>query len=291
MARVHTFKDQRSLVYRASMKLPLDGRLNPLSNRAVPPFRWLRRLAPDRFDLVLIPGQALHGLFDGIGALREGNHEVIGFPRLDPVIRGEIDRVEVLRGLDMDPDLKTVMYAPTWHGKHDFDMNSMSSMAGHIVDSVGEGTNLIVRPHPRTSLLNEAPEAMERLRERHSETANIRLVEDPAADTVRLMAAADLMISDYSSVGMEFLALDRPVVFIDHLGEAYSDTALTEIYVREAGETVTEGRELGPAVRHGLGFPGEKSATRRRLAKHLFGQLDGQASERGAAAIMALLDR
>jgi len=66
MARVHTFKDQRSLVYRASMMLPLDGRLNPLSNRAVAPFRWLRRLAPDRFDLILVPGRALYDLSAGI---------------------------------------------------------------------------------------------------------------------------------------------------------------------------------------------------------------------------------
>jgi len=183
------------------------------------------------------------------------------------------------------------MYAPTWHGKHAFDMNSMSSMTAHIVDAVGELTNLIVRPHPRTSLLNEAPVAMTLLQERHSDTTNIRLVEDPAADTVRLMVAADLMISDYSSVGMEFLTLDRPVVFIDHLGEAYSDPSLTEIYVREAGETVRDGSALGRAIEHGLGFSEEKSATRKRLAKHLFGPMDGQASERGAAAITALLDR
>ena len=129
------------------------------------------------------------------------------------------------------------------------------------------------------------------LRERHSDTTNIRLVEDPAADTVRLMAAADLMISDYSSVGMEFLTLDRPVVFIDHLGGAYSDPSLTEIYVREAGKTVRDGSELRRVIKHGLGSPGEDSAKRRKLAKHLFGPMDGRASERGAAAIMALLDR
>ena len=85
VARVYTFKDQRSLLYKASNLLSIDSIFNPLSNNAVTPFKWFRNLIKDRFDLLLLPGQVLYDLFCDINAIKKGNNKIIGFPRHDPI--------------------------------------------------------------------------------------------------------------------------------------------------------------------------------------------------------------
>jgi hypothetical protein len=289
IARPYTFKDQGSMLYRVSSKLPKSSKVNPLTTQAIAPFKWFRKLMGNRFDLILLPGQALHDLFKSVGILTKGNNEIIGFPRLDPVFNEEIDRKVVLKNLGLSDSKKTILYAPTWHGKLDVNMNSMQQMGKAIMNSVKNEYNLIVRPHPRTLINNESPEVIELLQEKTISTDNIRLVDDPFADTIKLMAAADLMISDYSSVGIEFLAFDRPVIYADHLGEEYFDKSLAEIYVREAGFVVREAKNFRQTILKALANPDDKSKLRKKYAKYFFGPTDGKAAERGAEAIQNLL--
>ena len=291
IARPYTFKDQRTFLYRASMALPKDAFYNPLSPAAVAPFKWLRRLMRNRFDLLLLPGKALYDLYRGAGAIRRDNYRIIGFPRFDPIFSGELDKSGIIESLGLDPDRKTVLYAPTWHGKHEFDMNSMSTMGNAIIDATIERYNLIVRPHPRTIVLGEAGNVISRLRKLSEERDNVILVDDPFYDTVELMAIADLMISDYSSVGIEFLALDKPIVFADPLGDRYNDNSLAEIYIRDAGYIIIPGDNIVGTIAHALSHPEEKSAIRRRYADYFFSHRDGKAGERGASAIMELLEK
>jgi CDP-glycerol glycerophosphotransferase (TagB/SpsB family) len=136
---------------------------------------------------------------------------------------------------------------------------------------------------------NEAPEVISILNNKSKNTNNIRLVNDPFTDTIELMAAADIMISDYSSVGIEFLALDKPVIFADHLGNVYSDPSLAEIYVRDAGYIVRDKTKFGQTINSALRNPDEKKELRKKYAKHFFGPMDGKAARRGANAIMSLI--
>jgi CDP-glycerol glycerophosphotransferase (TagB/SpsB family) len=289
VARVHTFKDQRSRLYKASNLFSMNSIINPLSNNAVRPFRWFRGLIKDRFDLLLLPGQVLYDLFRSIGVIKKGNNRIIGFPRHDQILRGEIDKIKVLKDLGLNPSRKTVLYAPTWHGKLEFNMNSMETMGLAVVNAVMDDINLIVRPHPRSITMNEAPNVMEILRERSATSDNIRLVDDPFFDTVKLLAAADMGVTDYSTIGVEFFAFDKPVIFLDHLGDLYSDQKLMEIYTRDAGYIVSDPKYIRKMILLALKNPGEKKNIRKKYTSYFFGPRDGRAGERGAEAIKNLL--
>jgi CDP-glycerol glycerophosphotransferase (TagB/SpsB family) len=97
------------------------------------------------------------------------------------------------------------------------------------------------------------------------------------------------MISDYSSVGIEFLTLDKPIIFADHLGQRYSDPELAEIYIREAGYVVSDGKKFRKTILHALKNPDEKKKIRNKYATYFLGPMDGHAAERGAKAITNLL--
>jgi CDP-glycerol glycerophosphotransferase (TagB/SpsB family) len=289
VARVYTFKDQRSRLFRACNILSMDSIFNPLSNNAVRPFKWFRGLMKDRFDLILLPGRVLYDLFCSINVIKKGNHEIIGFPRHDPIIRGEIKNAEIMKNLGLNTSNKTILYAPTWHGKLEFNMNSMDTMGKAVLNAVGDDINLIIRPHPRAITLNEVPEFMESLRELSRTNKNIAIVDDPFYDTVELLAVANMGITDYSTIGVEFFALDKPVVFLDHLGNLYSDPKLMEIYTRDAGYCVGNPKDIRKTILHALKNPAEKKNLRKKYASYFFGPRDGHASERGAEAILELL--
>ena len=291
LARVYTFKDQRSFLYRASAVLSMNSIFNPISTRAIIPFKLFRQLVKDRFDLILLPGPALYDLFKGINVLKKGNNKIIGYPRLDPILRSEIDKVKIMKDLKLNPEKKTVLYAPTWHGKLEFNMNSMDVMGADVIQAVKDDINLIVHPHPRSITLNEATKVMEILKKKSMNSNNIRLVDDPFFDNMELMAVADILITDFSSVGIEFFAFDKPVIYLDHIGEAYSDNKLSEIYVRDAGSIVREPKKIRKVLLHTIKNPDEKKNARKKYATYFFGSMDGKAAKRGAAAILDILNK
>jgi hypothetical protein len=99
-----------------------------------------------------------------------------------------------------------------------------------------------------------------------------RTVLAPAADISPYLVAADLMITDHSSAGFEFLLQDRPLVRI-HRPELISLANIHPDYVAllaSASHSVLTAGEAIEAVERGLAEPAARSATRRAVAKELF---------------------
>jgi hypothetical protein len=94
----------------------------------------------------------------------------------------------------------------------------------------------------------------------------------PGHDISPYLVAADLMITDHSSAGFEFLLRDRPVVRIHRpqlieLAKIHADYVSLLASVSDSVDTLQE--VLG-AVERGLSEPGRRSADRRRVATELF---------------------
>jgi hypothetical protein len=106
------------------------------------------------------------------------------------------------------------------------------------------------------------------------------------------MAAADLLVSDVSSVLVEFMALDRPVIAVNNPGqqeyEGYVPTDI-EYQVRDACLQVRTMDELKAAVQRAFAAPGELSEKRRRYADSLCYGRDGKSGQRAAEAVVQLL--
>ncbi|GIM63605.1 glycosyl transferase [Planomonospora venezuelensis] len=125
---------------------------------------------------------------------------------------------------------RTVMYAPTWEGDADYnDYTSVDSLGESIVRAIlaVPDVRLVYKPHPKvtTSLTPAIAEA---------HLAIMRLIDeagrlDPTAghtqvltgDILAVMPGCDAMVTDVSSVGLDWLYLhtDKPILLTDPHGD------------------------------------------------------------------------
>ncbi|WP_309131506.1 CDP-glycerol glycerophosphotransferase family protein [Brevibacterium sp.] len=119
---------------------------------------------------------------------------------------------------------RTVMYAPTWEGENDANNYTSVDLFGvSIVEALLDlpDTRIVYKPHPRveTSEHLEIVEADARIREL-IEAANVNGAEHIVSmqgDILPMFADVDLMITDVSSVGLDFLYLrpEAPIILTD----------------------------------------------------------------------------
>jgi hypothetical protein len=91
-------------------------------------------------------------------------------------------------------------------------------------------------------------------------------------DAAPYLFVSDLVITDHSSVGFEFMLLDRPLIVIDcpeliHKACVSPDKV---IRLRRAADVITDPRALDAAVTRALATPGRRSQERRTTAAELF---------------------
>lgn len=142
----------------------------------------------------------------------------VGRPQLD------IDRPPELES----SSVRTIMYAPTWEGENETNNYTSVDLYGpQIVEAVLRlpDTRLIYKPHPRVgSSTNPAiAEANTRILDL-IDGANESIADDSKqhqvltqGDILAMFDAVDLLITDISSVGLDFLYLqsDKPLALTD----------------------------------------------------------------------------
>src|SRR5690606_4237870 len=94
------------------------------------------------YDLLLLPGKRERDKFAAMGVLDRVRHALIGHPKADRVLRGELTKAKARALYDL-PDRPTVLYAPT-HGA----LSSFFAWGLEICRAVPPDCNLIVKPHP-----------------------------------------------------------------------------------------------------------------------------------------------
>ena len=119
------------------------------------------------------------------------------------------------------------------------------------------------------------------------EGGDFRLVRD--RDIIPYLAASDLLVTDISSVAVEYTLLDRPIVFMDipSLMKKVRKRAPAldlETYGRKIGRVVGDVADLEGVVRDAFAHPEKKSALRRRMARHVF-HAPGRASVNVAGVV------
>jgi CDP-glycerol glycerophosphotransferase (TagB/SpsB family) len=99
------------------------------------------------------------------------------------------------------------------------------------------------------------------------------------------------MVTDHSSVGFEFLVLDRPLIVFDApgLAEAARINPDKIALLRSAATVVHDVQTLAHVVPSELRNAGRLSAARQRVAREMFHE-PGLATERALALVRELLD-
>ena len=142
---------------------------------------------------------------------------ITGYPQMDALFQDTARPT----GLDLPPGNKTVLYAPTWTPGLSSGALMLERTAARIRGK-RDDVSIIIKPHPVTS--GHHPEWLAAWRDAAASERHVWLIDDPAADVVPYLQAADVLISDASSVVFQYLALDRPIVLItnpDHERSPY----------------------------------------------------------------------
>jgi CDP-Glycerol:Poly(glycerophosphate) glycerophosphotransferase len=224
------------------------------------------------------------------GAIDEGSEAacLIGMPKLDCLVDGSLKRDELLLAMGVDPLRRTVLYAPTW-SPH----SSVVSMGEELVRRLGEaGYAVIVKLHDRSRDLEYVNSGgvdwgarLEPLLQQFNG------VLASGNNSSKYLPAADIMITDHSSVGFEYLLLDRPLIRI-HVPELIANTDIEPKYVEmlaSASTSVNDVDEAVAAVERGFVEPGENSAQRIAIANKMFYK-PGSATDRAVKEIYELLE-
>ena len=248
------------------------------------------RIAPvvATFDRLMFPNRdrlrsyARAGLVDADSA----RAALIGYPKVDCLVDGSLDRRMVLQGLGLDPSARTVLYAPTWSP------DSSLNLAGEaIIASLARlGGNVIVKLHDRSyDRTDRASGGIDwRMRiERICRDFGVHVAQ--GYDASPYLFAADALVTDHSSVGFEFMLLDRPIVVV-HCPRLLTSATVnpSKVAALWSAADVVDAVDTAAAVRRALSEPHRHSRRRRELADDMFYGA-GRASTRAADCIYSLL--
>jgi hypothetical protein len=228
--------------------------------------------------------------FISAGAIDPGSPAIrlVGMPKVDCLVDGSLRRDELLLEYGLDPARPSVLYAPTWSPE-----SSLNAFGPELLRRLASlPVNVIVKLHDRS-------------RDRGHRYSGGRdwmaaLANDPARSNVRLMsghdicpylAAADVMITDHSSAGFEYLLLDRPLVRI-HRPRLIESANIHPDYVAllaGASRSADDVDQTIAAVEAALASPRRGSAARQAVAAELFYK-PGSATARSVAALYEAIE-
>jgi CDP-glycerol glycerophosphotransferase (TagB/SpsB family) len=197
---------------------------------------------------------------------------MVGLPKADALVNGAWTREAVLQPLRLDPSLPTVLYAPTWSPASS--LNAMGlDLVKRLMDAWSGAVNLIVKLHDRSR----------DVRARYSGGVDWVAALEPAVrgrtavlarghDISPYLAAADVMVTDHSSAGFEFLLRDRPIVRI-HCPRLIDEANIHPDYVSllaSVSDSASTLDDVVEAVERALATPDRLSDARRAVAADLF---------------------
>lgn len=220
------------------------------------------------YDKLFVVGPYQMRAFHQNQLMREGDSRLIpiGFPKLDPLIDGSLDKKVILKQLGFSGNRPVVVYAPTGQKQ-----NSLETVGEEVIQRLKKLNryDLLIKPHdhPKDLTVNWT-KYLKKYEDEH--TRIIRKY-----DVVPYLFVADLLLSDASSVSSEYSLLDRPMVFIDvpELLKVAKNKSLTvdlDTWGRKAGVTARWPDEIIDAVNWSLQHPNQTSSIRRAMAKDMF---------------------
>ncbi len=237
--------------------------------------------ARDTRYLIFVEGEYRRKRIDDFGVRGSSEVFVVGYPKLDPVFRGELERGEIMDRYRLDPARKTVLFAPTYK----------PTCIDRVREKIFEETrdhNLIIKLHQYSWRGKYAPHWHHELYEKAVRRyPHARLVPPEEHNIIPFIYAADTMLSEASSTIFEFLALGKPGIIFDlecdrlshHDGMPLLDED-NRMFLEGAFVHIDDAGRIGEAVKRALDPGPAMKARIEEMRDLLFYKLDGRASER-----------
>ena len=220
------------------------------------------------YDRLFLTGPYMRRLFTDQQMLRDRDPRLvnIGFPKLDKLLDGTLDRTAILKRIGFSGRRPVILYAPT--GQKDNSLEHTGEAVLERLRATGKYDILIkLHDHPRDRG-TDWPTRLKPLLDKHTRLAT-------GLDVVPYMFVADLLLTDASSVSNEYALLDRPMVFLDvpQLLTAMTRKGVAldlDTWGRKGGITVRWPDEAVEAIAWSLAHPRHASRLRRAMARDLF---------------------
>ena len=178
------------------------------------PIRWAHRYLSGQISQVHVPSHTVSDTFaSGLGVERD-RIVVTGYPRNDALVRDVpgatlgVDEASLRRLERCAAAGRVVLFLPTWRefGGRLVDHLDLASLDDLLA---AQNAHCFVKPHPMEPF-DVDDGAYERI-----------WTIPPSSEPYPLLRYADVLLTDYSSVYFDFLALDRPIVFYPYDLDAY----------------------------------------------------------------------
>lgn len=213
------------------------------------------------FDLITVSSPECVRAFNSAFRLKSGIVKPLGVSRTDVLFDESYNQRCRKEFFDKYPDCrgkKIVLYAPTFRGNAGEAYCVGEEYAAGLEDKLGNEWKVIIKMHPRlkSSLTNcEIP-------------------------TNRILPAADVLITDYSSLIFEYALYKKPCVLFVPDFESYNRerSFYLDFENEMPGEIVTDGERLAEAVRESLG--GFDAGAMDSFAEKYMSSCDGGATKR-----------
>ncbi len=201
----------------------------------------------------------------------------LGYPRNDVLVAAPAERGDLTRrALGLAADARVVLYAPTFRddARKDghFAWDGVVGWAA-LVDGLSEQTVVLVRRH---DVVRGSLKIPDELADRVVDVSSHPDMQD-------LLCAADVLVTDYSSVMFDFAILDRPIVLFCYDLEHYRDDLrgfYLDLEAEAPGPIVATPEALRRALLAAERSPDGDAARRRRFRERFAPLDDGHAAAR-----------
>ena len=222
------------------------------------------------FDLYCTAGPSMTYRFSKLANKKK--HFLVkqtGWPKIDSIYNEKIEFYEQQKHLisqyKLFPGLPIVLYAPTFPSKY----TSALELLPEIEKLKNQDYNWIVKFHP---LMDK------KIVEKYKNICGDNFQVSDEINILFLMAGADIMLTDTSSVAYEFLHFNRPLI-------TYKTIARVD-----KGIDIKDSSDLYAAIERSLNDPGEFSPNRAKNLNDVHPYSDGNSSKRVLIEIKNILD-
>ena len=227
------------------------------------------RTDPRDSDFYFLVGPYMRRRFAAAGLIGRDDPRAVdvGFPKTDHLLNGDGDREDVCSRYGFRGDRPIILYAPTGQKNNSLELFGRA-VIGQLIATNRYDVIVKLHDHPKDLSRDWSVELAS------LEGPRFRLAVD--LDVIPLMGAADLLLTDASSVSSEFSLLDRPMVFLDtprliRKARRRDGSMLDlESWGRRGGLVVDGPEQVAAAIQASLDDPQQHSTVRRAMAEDLF---------------------
>ncbi len=315
------------LLYAPSMFSPEDGRLLRMAKRkgvgtvtASKSWDVLTNKAFTRIraDTIIVQNPLIRDVAITLGDYDPTQVEVVGFVQFDFTVRQDLimPREEYLNKIGADPGRKLILYSTSGDWKNPYDDEVVEGIHDAIVTGVIPHAQILARFHPKYSskierldlphLITHRPcEGEEQVESYDSSASRVypfTFREDDYVDLANALYHSDVTINTMSSITLDAIAYDKPVVLICHDGLDRSLPyleSLRRMYDEDHYRVIMESacvaasysmKDTVEAIRAYLADPSRDAEGRAFIREQVLYKLDGKSGERIAQTLLRRLN-